>query len=88
MLKIERTTQFKKDYKLAKKRGKKLERMETVIHLLAIEEPLPFRHKPHKLTGELEGYWECHVEPDYLLLYEYIAGSLILVRMGTHSDLF
>jgi mRNA interferase YafQ len=88
MLKIERTNQFKKDYKLAKRRGKKLERLEAIIHSLSLEEPLAARHKLHKLTGELDGYWECHVEPDYLLMCEYVAGSLILVRLGTHSNLF
>ena len=84
MLEIERTNQFKKDFKLARKRGSKLERMESVIRSLASEEPLPPRHKPHKLTGDLAGYWEWHVEPDYLLMYAYGEGSVILVRLGTH----
>lgn len=88
MLEIERTSQFKKDYKLAKKRGKKLERIESIINALACGQPLAPRHKPHKLSGDLAGYWECHVEPDYLMMYEYAPGVLVLTRLGTHSDLF
>ena len=88
MLEIERTNQFKKDFKLAKRRGKRLERVAAVIDSLANDQPLHPRHRPHKLTGELAGYWECHVEPDYLMIYEYIDSRLILVRLGTHSDFF
>jgi len=88
MLEIERTNQFKKDFKLAKKRGKKLERIAAVVDALANEVPLHPRHKAHKLTGELADYWECHVEPDYLLMYESLGSRLVLVRLGTHSDLF
>jgi mRNA interferase YafQ len=88
MLEIERTNQFKKDYKLAQRRGKRLERVESVIHSLASEEPLHPRHKPHKLTGDLGGFWECHIESDHLMIYRYAVGSVVLIRLGTHSDLF
>jgi mRNA interferase YafQ len=88
MLEIERTNQFKKDYKLAKRRGKRLERLESVTDSLARQQPLRTRHQGHKLTGDLEGYWECHVEPDYLLLYACVGGRVVFVRLGTHSDLF
>jgi mRNA interferase YafQ len=88
MLEIERTNQFKKDFKLAKKRGKKLERIVAVVDAVANQQPLHPRHRPHKLTGELASYWECHVEPDCLLMYEYVGNRLVLVRLGTHSDLF
>ena len=88
MLRIERTNQFRKDYKLALRRGKKPERIESIIDTLAKQQPLAPRHRPHKLTGDLEGYWECHIEPDYLMLYEYAEDAIILVRLGTHSDLF
>jgi mRNA interferase YafQ len=88
MLRIERTNQFRKDYKLALRRGKKPERIESIIDTLAKQQPLAARHRPHKLTGDLEGYWECHIEPDYLMLYEYAEGAIFLVRLGTHSDLF
>ena len=88
MREVTRTHQFKKDFKLAGKRGKKLQRLQVIIELLAKDEPLPARHRPHRLTGDMEGCWECHVEPDYLLVYEYLPGILMLVRFGTHSDLF
>lgn len=88
MLRIERTNQFRKDYKLALRRGKKPERIESIIDTLAKQQPLAPRHRPHKLTGDLEGYWECHIEPDYLMLYEYVEDAIFLVRLGTHSDLF
>jgi mRNA interferase YafQ len=70
MREIERTRQFRRDFKLARKRGKKLERLQAIIDLLAADEPLPVRHRPHRLVGDMEAYWECHVEPDYLLVYE------------------
>lgn len=88
MLDIERTNQFKKDFKLAIKRGRKLERIDKVILSLVNEETLHPKYRPHKLTGDMNGYWECHVEPDYLLIYEYIGNVLKLIRLGTHSDLF
>jgi mRNA interferase YafQ len=88
MLKLERTNKFKKDYKLAQKRGKKLEHFEPILHDLILEKPLHPRFRPHKLTGNYSGYWECHVEPDYLLIYEYQDGVLNLIRLGTHADLF
>jgi mRNA interferase YafQ len=88
MREIERTNQFKKDYKLAQKRGKKLERIEKIVEMLAGDIPLPARHRPHRLTGDWEGVWECHVEPDYLMIYDYAPNLLVLLRLGTHSDLF
>lgn len=88
MREVDRTNQFKRDFKLASKRRKKLERLEPIVAMLAKDEPLPARHRPHRLIGDMEGYWECHIEPDYLLVYEYRPGTLLLVRLGTHSDLF
>ncbi|MSP42673.1 MAG: type II toxin-antitoxin system YafQ family toxin [Alphaproteobacteria bacterium] len=88
MREIERTRQFKRDLKLARKRRKKLDRLQVIIELLANDMPLSARHRPHRLIGDMDGYWECHVEPDYLLVYEYLPDTLMLVRLGTHSDLF
>jgi len=65
-----------------------LARVQAIIDLLVQDEPLPARHRPHRLIGDMDGYWECHVEPDYLLVYEYLPDTLMLVRRGTHSDLF
>ncbi len=88
MREVTRTNQFRKDFRLARKRGKKLERLQVIIELLAKDAPLPSRYRPHRLIGDMAGYWECHVEPDYLLVYEYLPDTLMLVRLGTHSDLF
>ncbi len=88
MLDIERSRQFEKDFKLAKKRGKKFEKLWNILELLSNGEPLPPRCRPHKLTGNMNGYWECHIEPDFLLIYDYTPGKLHLLRLGAHADLF
>ena len=84
------TTQFRKDYKLAMKRGLKIELLERVIMLLASGEALPKKNKDHALTGNWVGHRECHILPDWLLVYriEDDVVVLTLTRTGTHSDLF
>lgn len=88
MLEVTFTRQFEKDYALAKKRGKKVARYQAIVDTLARQEPLAPRHRPHRLSGNYAGYWECHLEPDYLLIYAYEPNAIVLMRMGTHSDLF
>lgn len=73
---------------MAKKRGKNLKDFEKVVRLLSKKLPLDAKYKNHKLTGNMQGFLECHLEPDYLLIYEYIENTLVLIRLGTHSDLF
>jgi mRNA interferase YafQ len=87
---ILRTGQFKKDYKLAKKRGKDLKILLTVIENLATGIKLEEKYKDHQLSGNYSGYRECHLEPDWLLIYKIINNelSLVLTRTGSHSDLF
>jgi mRNA interferase YafQ len=84
------TNQFKKDFKLAKKRNKDLNKLEEVIELIISETPLLQKHKQHELKGEYTGCLECHVEPDWLLIYiiNQEEKTVIFVRTGTHSDLF
>jgi mRNA interferase YafQ len=82
MLKIEYSNQFKRDFKLAKKRGKKLSNFENVLKSLALKEPLAQKYHNHKLTGNMEGFYECHLEPDYLLVYEYIEDTILLKGFG------
>lgn len=84
------TTQFRKDYKLAMKRGLKIELLERVIMLLATGETLPEKNKDHALTGNWVGHRECHILPDWLLVYRVEDDILVLTltRTGTHSDLF
>lgn len=80
--------QFRRDVKLAAKRGKDMSKLREVILLLLEGGPLPARYKDHPLGGEWKHYRECHVEPDWLLIYKIDSEELRLVRTGTHSDLF
>ncbi len=84
------TTQFKKDYKLALKRGLKIALLETIISMLARGEALPEKNRDHALTGNWVGYRECHILPDWLLVYRIEDDVLVLTltRTGSHSDLF
>ncbi|MBI5447844.1 MAG: type II toxin-antitoxin system YafQ family toxin [Gammaproteobacteria bacterium] len=90
MLEIESTSQFKKDLKLAKKRHKNLDCLKKIITLLLKQEHLEIKLKDHRLTGEWSHYRELHIEPDWLLIYklDLKRNTLVLVRTGTHSDLF
>lgn len=87
---IQFTTQFKKDLKLAKKQNKDLDKLFSVIEVLARGETLPPQYRDHDLSGNYKGTWECHVEPDWLLIYEIQDNVLVLMlyRLGTHSELF
>ena len=87
---VKPTTQFKKDFKLAMKRSMKIELLEEVIAMLAMGETLPDKHKDHALTGNWVGHRECHILPDWLLIYRIEDEVLVqtLARTGTHSDLF
>lgn len=87
---VKPTTQFKKDFKLAMKRSMKIELLEEVIAMLAMGETLPDKHKDHALTGSWVGHRECHILPDWLLIYRIEDEVLVLTlaRTGTHSDLF
>ena len=90
MLDIILSTKFKKDLKLAGKRGLKLEKLREAVNVLAAEESLPEKYRDHGLTGDYKGFRECHIEPDWLLIYriqEEIL-ELFLFRTGSHSDLF
>ena len=89
-LKIIWTNQFKKDYKRAIRRKKNIELLDDIIRKLSKNEALPEKNKDHALSGNWSGYRECHIQPDWLLVY-YIENDILvltLVRTGTHSDLF
>ncbi len=92
MLKIEYQGQFKKDFKLAVKRGCNLAEFQKVISLLVNEQPLPEKYRDHALTnsGAYKNVRECHIQPDWLLIYKVQKDCLILklIRTGSHSDLF
>ena len=90
MLTIKYQAAFKRDYKRIKKRGYDLRLLEDVIALLAREQELPPACRDHALTGDYSGCRECHIAPDWLLVYEVLQDELLLylTRTGTHSDLF
>ncbi|KGF09340.1 RelE/StbE family addiction module toxin [Clostridiales bacterium S5-A14a] len=88
--KIKFTKRFKKDLKQAKKQGKDIEKLFDIVEKIAKDETLDERYRDHSLSGKYEGTRECHIEPDFLLIYEKIEEVLVLslVRTGSHSDLF
>lgn len=90
MLALRMTSQFKKDLKLAKKRGLTIQKLELVLQMLLEEKTLNLKYRDHALTGNYIGFRECHIEPDWLMVYMVDHGELILTasRTGTHSDLF
>ena len=88
MLKISFRTQFKKELKKQEKRGKNPKKLLEVAEKLAKQEPLDPKHRNHKLVGNYRGRWECHIEPDWLLVYYITDDEIIFERTGTHSDLF
>ena len=88
MLEISFTGQFKKDYKTCKKRGYNMKLLQSIIDTLAVPEKLPTRNKDHYLSGNFRNKKECHIMPDWLLIYQIEENQLILYRTGTHSDLF
>ena len=87
---IKNTTQFKKDYKLAKRRGLDINLLKSIVSKLADGEVLDPKYKDHPLSGDWIGHRECHIQPDWLLVYRYDNDVLVLTlsRTGTHSDLF
>lgn len=88
MLKVKSSGQFRKDYKKCVKRGLNIELLKNVVAILAVPEPLQEKNRDHNLTGNYVGYRECHILPDWLLIYRYDGDYLELVRTGTYSDLF
>lgn len=84
------TSQFRKQLKAAKKRGKDLEKLEVIVDILASDSPLPDQYRDHALSGNWVNHRECHIEPDWLLIYYKQDATLVLslVATGSHSDLF
>ena len=82
------TGQFKKDYKRAKKQGKDLGDLRSVVEKLAGREPLLVKNRDHNLSGRWNKHRECHIAPDWLLIYRIEGDDLILQRTGSHSELF
>lgn len=85
---VAQRTRFRREYKLLKRRGKDTEKLEEMVVMLAQGIQLPEHCKPHKLSGAYAGLWECHIENDWLLIYNVTNNEVILYRTGSHSDLF
>lgn len=90
MLNVVLSNRFKKDLRVAAKRGYDLNLLDAVVNTLASQQPLPEKNRDHALTGDYIGFRECHISADWLLIYRVDGDDLILFlsRTGTHSDLF
>lgn len=87
-MRLSQTNQFKKDIKRAQKRGKDLAKLKALIDVLLAGKPLPAKNRDHPLGGDWAGHRDCHIEPDWLLIYRVLDDEIRLERTGTHSDLF
>mgnify|MGYP000186433073 FL=1 len=88
MLDVRYSTKFKKDFKMCAKRNYKLDLLQQVIDILRIPDTLPPKNADHNLVGNYANYRECHITPDWLLIYHVDGNELLLYRTGTHADLF
>jgi mRNA interferase YafQ len=85
---VRRTPQFKRDVKRMQRQGKDLTKLKRLLESLIQGEGLSARHRDHVLVGQYKGTRECHIEPDWLLIYELAESEIVLIRTGSHSDLF
>jgi mRNA interferase YafQ len=88
MRRIAQRKQFRNDVKRQKRRGKDIDELIAAVELLAEQGAVPSAYRPHKLSGGWSGVWECHIEPDWLLIYGITDDEVLLIRTGTHDDLF
>ena len=90
MYQVKYSKRFDQNLKLCEKRGLNMQLIFEAIQLLAVNGSLPAKYRPHKLSGDMDGIWECHIQPDWLMTWEQIDTQLTLLflRTGTHSDLF
>ncbi|WP_336016540.1 type II toxin-antitoxin system YafQ family toxin [Fusobacterium polymorphum] len=87
---VKMTNKFKKDYKIIEKQGKNIKKLVEVIEMLAKGKQLDSKYKDHSLIGNYKGYRECHIFPDWILIYKHEEDILVLIlaRTGSHSELF
>jgi mRNA interferase YafQ len=85
---IRRTSQFKRDVKRMQRQGREVEKLKRVLEALVEGEPLAAKHRDHVLVGQYKGTRECHIERDWLLIYELGEAEIVLIGTGSHSDLF
>jgi len=79
---------FAKEVQKAQKRGKDMQKLKDIMETLIAQKVLPAKNRNHKLKGDFVNYWECHIEPDWLLIYKLTTKEIIFARTGTHVDLF
>lgn len=85
---LKATRQFERDVKLARRRGRDLSKLWAIVECLTRGEALAARHRAHRLSGEWRNAFECHIAPDWLLVWQLTESEITLVRTGTHADLF
>jgi mRNA interferase YafQ len=85
---IRRPSQFKRDVKRMQRQGREVEKLKRILEALVQGEPLATKYRDHVLVGQYKGTRECHIEPDRLLIYELAETEIVLIRTGSHSDLF
>lgn len=90
MYSVDYTNRFKKDLRRCFKRGLDISKIQKAVKLLELNGELPMEYKPHKLVGDRNGQWECHLQPDWLMVWEQNDEhfTLLFLETGTHSDLF
>ena len=88
MRRIVQRKQFRIDLKRQTRRGSDVYELIAIVELLAESGSLPEQYRPHRLSREWSGIWECHIDPDWLLIYDVTPREVILIRTGSHSDLF
>ena len=90
MYSVDYTNRFKKDLKRCVKRGLDISKIVEAVKLLEANGQLPAKYKPHKLVGDRQGQWECHIQPDWLMVWEQndMELTLLFLQTGTHADLF
>jgi mRNA interferase YafQ len=87
-LTIKVTSQYKKDFKKAQKQKRNFSELKFILNKIVNRESIPPKYEDHALSGILKGKSDCHIEPDFILIYEIKEDDLILIRLGTHSELF
>jgi len=88
MLSVQQSNRFKRDIKKAKKQNKNLKELQQLVELLVHQKTLPIKYQDHRLISDYAGYRECHIKPDWLLIYKIERNNLELARLGSHSELF
>ena len=88
MRQVIQRTRFRRDLRRARRRGRNIEKLIAVVRALSRDGVLPRRLRPHRLSGDWGSVWECHIEPDWLLIYDVSDDEVRLIRTGSHADLF